>query len=362
MADDTTASAAPPAETREERVEREKAKLVGAVAAGKLDHLQERVAWLLNHFPETRDSDITLQLRYWEHFESELFGGGYIEAKDLYQLTRLTSLTRSRATIQNTYALYKASPEIQLHRGTLSEEEKERARAATPVPPTLSVFADESKSGDHLIVGSVWLLHAPEVITVVNRIHRWKEERKFDKEFHFKAITAAKLTHYMEFADFLADNSAVMSFKAISVDGRGHARKDDALLDLSYHLLVAGVRHEHDTARAALPRRLLLTIDETEVGRDRLFLANLRERLERASEAAFGNDLQVDTLAAMPSDTSALLQVADLFTSSLNRVLNSPGGRSHKDEFARHLLDALGMPEGPPTEERLGDMTVHISL
>ena len=46
-----------------------------------------------------------------------------------------------------------------------------------------------------------------------------------------------------------------------------------------------------------------------------------------------------------------------------NRVLNATRERvSPKDRFADHLLQRLGLPEGPTTEERDGDMTVHIAL
>src|SRR5918993_1156567 len=82
---------------KQERVEAEKATLIRAVASAKLDTIQERVTWVLNHFPETRNSDITLQIKYWERFEPDLYDGRAVEPEYMYKLTRLTSLQRARA-------------------------------------------------------------------------------------------------------------------------------------------------------------------------------------------------------------------------------------------------------------------------
>src|SRR5688500_11081878 len=109
----------------EQRVNEERDKLLADVAAGTLNTIERRVAWILNNYPDARNSDVTLQIRYWETFEG--YDGGPIDADDLYRLSRLTTLARSRATVQNRYKLFQASAEIRARRCTLSEEERERA-------------------------------------------------------------------------------------------------------------------------------------------------------------------------------------------------------------------------------------------
>lgn len=116
---------------KQERLEAEKAATVRAVASAKFDTIQERVAWVLNHFPDTRNSDIALQLKYWERFEPDLYDGRAVEPKDMFKLTRLTSLQRTGAKIQNSYGLFQASPNVKRRRGKRSDEEKEKAAATT---------------------------------------------------------------------------------------------------------------------------------------------------------------------------------------------------------------------------------------
>ena len=57
--------------SKAERINAEKAHILNAVSAGKLGTIPEKVAWLLNFFPKTRDSDITLQMEYWDEFDGQ---------------------------------------------------------------------------------------------------------------------------------------------------------------------------------------------------------------------------------------------------------------------------------------------------
>src|SRR5689334_2303114 len=90
-----------PSTEKAEKIERQRLSLLNAIAASRLDTMQEKVAWILNHHPETRDSDIELQLWYWRQFESDLIDDGFIAVKNYYRLTRLTSIARERARVQN---------------------------------------------------------------------------------------------------------------------------------------------------------------------------------------------------------------------------------------------------------------------
>lgn len=223
---------------------------------------------------------------------------------------------------------------------------------------------DESgKTADYLIVGSIWFLHGYETHRISQEIKKWREEFSYEREFHFKKIRSYNLPFYKKIADLLAENSNAISFKVISVERAGTGHVQQALLRLYYHLLLRGVEHEDRTERAPLPRNLQVWKDAEEPGSDKLFLAELRDRLEQVANTTFGEELHIDNLEAVRSEHLDLIQLADLFTSSVNRVLNVTGSRTGpKDEFADYFLDILGMPDGYRSEESLEDMTVHLSL
>ena len=217
-----------------ERIEKERIDLLNAVAASRLDTMQEKVAWILNHYPGTRDSDIALQLRYWRQFESDLFSGEFIGVADYCKLTRLTSIARERARIQNVFKLFLASDKVRKRRGTIEEAEHQKSIEQHADYHHYAVYFDESgKTGDHLIVGSVWLLDGTESLKILSRLEQWKSEQSVDGEFHFSGLSDAKLAHYKQFVDFILENSSVMSFKAISVERKGTGNVAEALSRLT---------------------------------------------------------------------------------------------------------------------------------
>ena len=92
-------------------------------------------------------------------------------------------------------------------------------------------------------------------------------------------------------------------------------------------------------------------------------LANLEDKLRQAASSRFDQKLFVDHLKAVDSKNLSLIQVADLFTGSINRLLNEKDAdQNHKYELAKYFLDQFGLRDFGKKHEILGDMTVHISL
>jgi len=58
--------------SKEQKLEQEKQELLQRVSSFQVNTVRDRVAWILNCYPETRDSDTVLQLKYWEVFEPNL--------------------------------------------------------------------------------------------------------------------------------------------------------------------------------------------------------------------------------------------------------------------------------------------------
>jgi hypothetical protein len=338
--------------------------LLKSVKACELNTIETRVAWLLNHFPNTRDSDLGLQIRYWQHFQSEHFDGGAISVLDYYRLAKLTTLTRARATIQNTLKLFQASDEVKRQRKQLQQGEHDNALKKRASHHHSAIYLDESgKTQDHLVVGSIWFLNGAETLRIHRLLTDWKARTGFEGELHFKAITEAKLPAYIEIADMLASNCATVSFKVISVPKRGIANVQKALLEMSFHLLVRGLEHEHSTSRAPLPRGISVCKDAEEPGHDKLFAAELAERMKQAAATQFHGNLSVEDFSAEESSSSSLLQLTDLFTSSVGRQLNATGDRRQpKDRFADYFLSKLKVAVQDQPSESVDDMAVHIVL
>jgi hypothetical protein len=347
-------------QTEETRRQQKRSRILESIGGGNLGTMELKVAWILNNYPEARDSDIKLQLAYWREFED--YDGGPVYPEDLFRRTRLTSLTRARATLQNDYRLFVASPEIRKKRGTLSEEERQRVLEQVAPHPLISIYADESgKTADTLIWGSVWFLHAPDTLRVVRIVSDWRAANNFTKEFHFKDLDRDVLPQYIDAVRLILSQMPAISFKAITHPRRGLGRPDEALETMLYFLVRRGVEHENDSGRAPLPRTVQLWKDLEEESRDQLFLAKLHEKLSQAAVTIFDKRLRVDEFFALSSSTQILIQLADLFAGSLNRVLNNPG-TGPKDEFATFFLESVGMPNGPRDSEQADDIAVQLQV
>ena len=130
-----------------------------------------------------------------------------------------------------------------------------------------------------------------------------------------------------------------------------------ALDDMFYHLIVRGIEHENTSGRAPLPRNFQLWKDAEEESKDKLFMANLSDKLRKASATFFSDNLFISDMFAIDSKKSELIQLADLFTASVNRIVNSPGTGGHvKDDFAKAFLSKFGLNEHPDSNQELGNV------
>ena len=343
----------------------ELSQLLENISSATTNTLRDKVAWILNHYPETRESDIALSIKFWGTYESDIFNGHSIQPDDLYKLTRQTSIARERARIQNIYKLFQASSEVRKRRGKLSEDEREKSVEDKPKGwPSLIVYMDESgKTANHLIVGSLWFLGGGyPIITLIRKIHEF-QKGNLVREFHFSTMSRNDLTIYKEMINIFLKEAPAISFKLVSVPTAGVENKQNAIQQMFYHLLICGVESENETGRAVLPRILQIWKDAEEKGADRLLVAELKDRLKQAAHSSFSDKLFLEDIRPVSSDHNIFLQVADLFTGSANRVLNQPGSqRNHKDDFAEYFLDKIEVGKSFSSNDQIGDMAIHITL
>lgn len=348
-------------EKSEEEIEKEKVKkeekkskadeLWKAIQAGDEKNLTTRVASILNRYPETRNSDITLQMQYWRVYDG--LNSDTVDLKKIYKLERLTSIARARAKIQNEYELFKADDKVRQRRRTLEEQEKESQLLDKPSYDSVEVFSDETgKTGDYVFVAGIWFLYGPATAKVQRDYFQWSREKekagvKLPKEFHFKNLSNTnydQLKIYKEFSDFFIQNGEMISFKAVGVNQTKINRMPitDLVIKLYYQFVRLGVEHEINSGRISLPKKINLTKDQD--GESELVIETIKQELGDNFKLHYEDQLVMDQLIPMESHKSALLQFADLFAASINRRYNNPG-TNNKDELANYILEAVRLKE-----------------
>jgi hypothetical protein len=318
-----------------EKIERERKEILNSAVSGKIDNLKERVAYILNNYVPARNSDIKLAWMYWNNFEGK---GDIVTEEDMLQLTKISSLSRIRAKIQNEYKLFQANEKVRKFRGKLEESKKQQAIEDKPSYPLYSIYIDETgKNQKYLSVGSLWVTDAKAAFFAYQKLKEWKRLRNIEYEFHFAEFKGHNIEQYKEFfLEFLSLFPSV-GFKVIIVDRSGNKNINKAIEDLTFHVINNGIEHENESGRAPLPRMLHVCVDNEEQGSDKLKLENLKERI-RGQQI---EGLVIHEFEALDSEKNIYLQIVDLFISSINRKLHSPNEKKDKDELANYILGLL---------------------
>src|SRR6266404_2908600 len=68
------------------RLEKEAAELQSCLRDGVISDAKTRVAWIMNLFPHTRNSDVALTLKYWQLFHPELYDPVAMSPRSLFKL------------------------------------------------------------------------------------------------------------------------------------------------------------------------------------------------------------------------------------------------------------------------------------
>ena len=73
--------------------------------------LKKQILYILEQYPETRNSDIALTIKIWQHFTKKLVYSErnkayYVKVNDLYEMQREDHIRRVRAKIQNEEGLF----------------------------------------------------------------------------------------------------------------------------------------------------------------------------------------------------------------------------------------------------------------
>lgn len=335
------------------RIEKEKKELLAALAGGDFSTQRTKVASVLNLFPDTRNSDITLALQYWETFQPEIYNPAGIKPKDLFKLERLHYIVRARAKIQNEYGLFQADEKIRHHRKQQEEVMHDAVLEDIKPKRVVQVFSDETgKTQNFVIVAAVWVLSGRAVFTVSEAIKKWKEKSAWAKrEVHFSKFGKMDFEPLKEYLGVIHQNREFLSFKVIAIDKSRTTRKiEEVIAKLHEHMLIRGAEHEIQQGRMDLPREVGVTLDE-EQSLDPFSLAEMKRKISEEFTSSYNGELVIDAIQTVSSRTSALVQLADLIAGAVNRRLNSSGEKNYKDEMADwviHTLDLSLSEEGVP--------------
>ncbi|MCY8909126.1 hypothetical protein P8907_03660 [Bacillus atrophaeus] len=330
---------------------REKANALWvSISNGETKTLPQKVGALLNKFEDTRNSDITLLIRYWRTYHN--FTGDTLSIKRLYEYEKLTSVARARAKIQNEFKLFLPNEKVRQYRRGLEEQHKEFELLNKPELPLMHVYADETgKTDDYLIVGSLWILDDKRNGEIKSSLVQWVDENKenflIPKEFHFKRFPSngREMDAYKGIFNKVVGMGDFISFKAIGVNKKKlkGMSKQEIMDTLYYQLLRLGSQHEIKRGRIALPKQINY-IKDADGDENRLLIEQTTQKIRDGLKAEYKDDLKLNVYMPIESNVEKFVQIADIFAGSLNRTYNyqpKNKDRNAKDELAEYVMNVL---------------------
>jgi len=337
-----------PPEDKHVRLEREKQALLSSLAGCDFTTTRTRVAAVLNMYPDSRNSDVSLALKFWETFQPDIYNPGGIRPRDLFRLERFHLIVRARAKIQNEYGLYQADEQVRRHRKQREEDIQEAVIQDTAPRRTVHVFADETgKTQKYVLVAAVWLLSGLAVFKLDDAIRKWKVRSNWgDREIHFSKFGRQDAEALRTLLDVVNDNREFLSFKVIAFEKARTGRSiEEVVRKLHEHMLVRGAIHEVENGRIDLPREVEMTVDE-EQSLDPFTLAEMKQTVGASLQQLLGDALMIQDIRSVSSRHSPMIQLADLVAGAVNRRLNHMGDRGAKDDIADMVIERLALDLG----------------
>ncbi len=330
------------------RLAKETAELQKALATGDLTSVRTRVAWILNEYPHTRDSDVALTLKYWENYQPSIYNPHGMMPRDLFSLERFTNIARSRAKIQNEYGLFPASGRVRQRRRKIEEEVAEAVVEDKPGRRIVHVYADETgKNQEFVCVAAVWAMTGRSVFQVSRAIWDWRDNSKFgSREIHFSELRKNDVEPIRALLDVIVGQKELLSFKAISIENAKTRRPiTEVVQRLHEFMIVRGVEHEIQNGRISLPHEVALTVD-AEQSLDEIARADIKNRIAAAFKTSY-DGMEIVEVNSAESHKSEMVQLADLVAGAINRKKNHKGERNFKDNIADMVIETLNIQLAP---------------
>jgi hypothetical protein len=328
---------------RKLRLEKEAAELVASLNDGVFSDVKTKVAWVLNLFPHTRNSDISLTLKYWELYHSNLFNPTAMNPRDMFKMERETIIVRVRAKIQNEYHLFPADENVRRRRRALEEEVNEAVIEDKPERSIVHVYADETgKNAEFVCVAAVWVLTGYTIFNLNKSIRAWQQLSPWaGRELHFAEFKKHHIAALPEYLALVRAHREFLSFKVIAVQRSTIKRPiEEVVMRLHEEMMIRGAKHEVGSSRIKLPHAIRLTVD-AEQSLDTFACSEMKSRIAMAYQAAHGDGLSVEEVTTISSQKSEPVQLADLVAGAVNRRKNHTGELGYKDEMADLIIEQL---------------------
>lgn len=327
----------------------QRAALLASIAQSQLATQEQKVARILQRYPETRDSDIALCLRYWRTFQADVIERwSPLELEILYELDKVMSLVRSRQIIQNNLRLFRGMEDTRKAREAMQRELHEYLAAHRDTLPEIHFYLDETgNEGDKNYTGvaGVCVINWKQYEKHYAALAQWRERQGWTETIHFAETGADKVDRAASLLQQLAQRRSGVLFLGYSISSRG--RTQEAMFSLFIQLVMDSLKHLQQQGCLSENQNVRV-IKEADPGFDTMYLDTMTKRLSEAVALEFPGLLAVSPVEAVTKGRTVLLECADLIAGGMQRRALGKG-RNPKDKVAEAVINVTGFEDTAET-------------
>ena len=329
-----------------DELQQERDRLLADIADSRLGSQEQRVAYLLERFPETRDSDVALYIRYWRRFQAHVIADwNPIDLEILYELDRPDSISRLRRHIQNKLQLFRGMEATAERRDLLQKELHEYLLAHEGLPPEIRLYLDETgNEGDKTFVGvgGICVMNWQQYAKFAAAIEQWRRELGSPETIHFADTQSyARLEQAVNLLAELQKRRSGLLFVGYALSSRGRTHQD--LFSLFVQLAMDTLRHMR-THQCLNGPRCLRIVKEADPGFDQMYLEKMNKELSDLVALEFPGQVVVAPVHAETKGREVFLECADLIAGGMQRRELAKGSKP-KDRLAEAVVNVTGFED-----------------
>jgi hypothetical protein len=320
-------------------------EILADVADSRLAKSEQRVAHILHKFPDTRDSDIALSIRYWRLFQPEVIERWKtLDFEILFELDKIETLGRLRRMLQNDLRLFRGIEDSRAARESIQTEFYQYFAAHQDSLPEIRFYLDETGAeGDkpYRGVGGLCVINWKQFEKHHAALEKWRSELASPETIRFTDTGANKVDTAVSLLHQLRNRRAGVLFLGYALSSRGRPNED--IFTLFVHLVIDSLKHLRDHG-CPIKDRSIRVIKEASSGFDEVYLKHMTRHLQDLVAMEFPGEMSVLSVEALPKGRTVLLECADLIAGGMQRRALGKG-RNPKDLLAEAIINVTGIED-----------------
>jgi hypothetical protein len=324
-------------------VEHRRQRILAGIANRTFATVEQKVAYILDRYPETRNSDIRLCIRYWEfHQPAQLLQRGSPQLEVLFDLDKWTTIVRERALLQNDLQLFRASDEAALSRLLGQHSFHEYLAARRGVHPEIRFYLDETgNEGDKRYTGvaGICVMNWQQYEMHHAAIAEFRRALQWAGTIHFSDTGQDGFDRAVRLLSQLQARRSGLLFVGYALPSQGRTHPD--MLSLFVQLIVDSLKQMR--ANGCLDEaRSLRVIKEADAGFDAIYLDAMKRYLADLTALELPELVVVESIEPVPKGSAVVfLECADLIAGGMQRRALSKGSTA-RDRLAEAVANVTG--------------------